>query len=164
MDIFVDTNILLDAKIGDVYKFFLTNKDNIYIEHTMLKHELQRPIGYAKELLNCGLNLTDMTDEEFILSQNIYNKNNQLSFYDCVAYSICKVRKWKLVTGDKKLRKISQKSKIEVHGFIWILQRCNISDSQMTLILQLLMQDNTRRIPKDKLIKAFPTIKENFKL
>ena len=33
MDVFVDTNILLDAKIGDVYKFFLANKDDIYIEH-----------------------------------------------------------------------------------------------------------------------------------
>lgn len=91
MALFVDSNILFDAKECNVYKEFLASNNNVYIEATMFKNEILTPIGYREELVNCGLKTFDMTDDEFNIATTIYNNNIHLSYYDCIAYTVSKI-------------------------------------------------------------------------
>lgn len=159
MALFVDSNILFDAKECDIYKNFLSTANDIYIETTMLKDEIQSPPDYAEELLHCGLKTFNITSHEFNVAISIYKNNPKLSIYDCIACTASKFRHLTLVTGDKQLRKIAQANNIEVHGFIWVLQQCNLDDTQIISIVQKLIKDNTRRIPKKELVEAFPIAK-----
>lgn len=163
MILFADTNILIDAQKVDVYKDFLQTEDEVFIESSMLVDEVKSPIGYAGELISCGLKTFDMTDDEFILAAEMHENDRKLSFYDCVAYAVSKSRNWILVTGDNRLRKTAERDGITVHGFIWILQQCCIEDDErMMSILKAIIDDSAVRLPKSKLLDAFPHLKDKF--
>lgn len=154
--LFVDSNILFDAKECNVYKEFLASNNNVYIEATMFKNEILTPIGYREELVNCGLKTFDMTDDEFNIATTIYNNNIHLSYYDCIAYTVSKIRNWILVTGDERLRKFATKNGVQVHGFIWALQQCNLSEEKIKQILnQIASGENMRRIPLNIFLNVF---------
>lgn len=156
MALFVDSNILFDAKECNVYKEFLASNNNVYIEATMFKNEILTSIGYREELVNCGLKTFDMTDDEFNIATTIYNNNIHLSYYDCIAYTVSKIRNWILVTGDERLRKFATKNGVQVHGFIWALQQCNLSEEKIKQILnQIASGENMRRIPLNIFLNVF---------
>lgn len=156
MALFVDSNILFDAKECNVYKEFLASNNNVYIEATMFKNEILTPTGYREELVNCGLKTFDMTDDEFNIATTIYNNNIHLSYYDCIAYTVSKIRNWILVTGDERLRKFATKNGVQVHGFIWALQQCNLSEEKIKQILnQIASGENMRRIPLNIFLNVF---------
>lgn len=109
-----------------------------------------------EELVNCGLKTFDMTDDEFNIATTIYNNNIHLSYYDCIAYTVSKIRNWILVTGDERLRKFATKNGVQVHGFIWALQQCNLSEEKIKQILnQIASGENMRRIPLNIFLNVF---------
>lgn len=161
MILFADTNILIDAQKVDVYKNFLQAEDEVFMESSMLVDEVKSPSGYANELISCGLKIFDMTDDEFVLATEMHENDKKLSFYDCVAYAVSKSRNWILVTGDNRLRKTAERDGITVHGFIWVLQQCDIEDDErMMSILKAIIDDSAVRLPKNKLLDAFPHLKD----
>lgn len=106
--------------------------------------------------VNCGLKTFDMTDDEFNIATTIYNNNIHLSYYDCIAYTVSKIRNWILVTGDERLRKFATKNGVQVHGFIWALQQCNLSEEKIKQILnQIASGENMRRIPLNIFLNVF---------
>ena len=91
----------------------------------------------------------------------MHENDKKLSFYDCVAYAVSKSRNWILVTGDNRLRKTAERDGITVHGFIWVLQQCDIEDDErMMSILKAIIDDSAVRLPKNKLLDAFPHLKD----
>lgn len=156
MTLFADTNILVDSFKLDIYKDFLALEDDIYMESSMLEDEVLNPPTYADELRTCGLKTTDMTDEEFVLAVETRELYHKLSFYDCVAYAVAKTRGWSLVTGDNRLRKLAEKNGVEVHGIIWVIQKCGFDDDRMKSIFDTIHSDSTILVPEDLLQAAFP--------
>lgn len=156
MTLFADTNILVDSFKLDIYKDFLALEDDIYMESSMLEDEVLNPPTYADELRTCGLKTTDMTDEEFVLAVETRELHHKLSFYDCVAYAVAKTRGWSLVTGDNRLRKLAEKNGVEVHGIIWVIQKCGFDDDRMKSIFDTIHSDSTILVPEDLLQAAFP--------
>lgn len=141
---------------GSFHKDFLALEDDIYMESSMLEDEVLNPPTYADELRTCGLKTTDMTDEEFVLAVETRELHHKLSFYDCVAYAVAKTRGWSLVTGDNRLRKLAEKNGVEVHGIIWVIQKCGFDDDRMKSIFDTIHSDSTILVPEDLLQAAFP--------
>ena len=126
------------------------------MESSMLEDEILNPPTYADELRTCGLKTTDMTDEEFVLAVETRELHHKLSFYDCVAYAVAKTRGWSLVTGDNRLRKLAEKNGVEVHGIIWVIQKCGFDDDRRKSIFDTIHSDSTILVPEDLLQAAFP--------
>lgn len=70
--------------------------------------------------------------------------------------AVSKIRNWILVTGDERLRKFATKNGVQVHGFIWALQQCNLSEEKIKQILnQIASGENMRRIPLNIFLNVF---------
>lgn len=63
---------------------------------------------------------------------------------------------WSLVTGDNRLRKLAEKNGVEVHGIIWVIQKCGFDDDRMKSIFDTIHSDSTILVPEDLLQAAFP--------
>lgn len=54
------------------------------------------------------------------------------------------------------LRKFATKNGVQVHGFIWALQQCNLSEEKIKQILnQIASGENMRRIPLNIFLNVF---------
>ena len=150
MVLFADTNILLDLKKIHLLKDFFSLCNTICIEESIFYDELLEPKGIQEELLKCGLLCVSMNDEEFLLARKVYEENPKLSFYDCVAYAVAKLRGWKLMTGDKRLRKYAESHQVKVHGLLWIISECEKEGINKNIILRALhivINDSRIRVP-----------------
>ena len=124
MILFADTNILLDLMKIRLLEEFFAGKHEVCIEISVFEDELISPSGIQKVLLTCGLQCIDMTNDEFILAQKTKRDKPKLSFYDCVAYAVAKIRGWTLLTGDRRLRKHAEENRVVVHGLLWSVHEC----------------------------------------
>ena len=151
MVLFADTNILLDLNKIHLLKKIFSLSNTICIEESIFYDELLEPQGIQEKLLNSGLLCVSMNDKEFMLAREVYEENPKLSFYDCVAFAIAKLRGWELMTGDKRLRKYAERHSIVVHGLLWAIRECEKEEIDKTSILRALsivMNDSRIRVPK----------------
>ena len=100
-----DTNVWLDfvaiEKLSLPFQLpyiYLMNDETV-------EDELLSPPGLSDELLQLGLQKTELTEEEFYLAEALTAKYTKPSVYDCIALAIAKVRGLTLLTGDGPLRK-----------------------------------------------------------
>ena len=119
-----DTNIWIDFNTVDSLDVpFMLREDFTYIMSSdTVNDELQSPPELKERLIELGLKITEMQEEEFqlLMKYSIYEK---LSVYDRIALSIAKNRKIILLSGDRNLRIAAGKEGVEVHGSLWILDR-----------------------------------------
>ena len=111
-------------------------------------------------LLKLGLQLADVTDDEFMQAISFQSRYTKLSFYDTLALSIAKARGWTLLTGDMPLRMAAAKEGVEVHGTIWVYDQLKTQgkitdDEYETVIGELIEAVKTGkcRLPKAELFK-----------
>ena len=116
-----DTNVWLDfvtiQRLGYPFRLpytYLMNSDAI-------EDELLSPPGLGQNLLQLGLQETELTEEEFFLAEEYMNRYAKPSIYDCVALAIAKVRGIILLTGDGPLRKAAKAEGVAVIGTIGVL-------------------------------------------
>jgi len=155
MVLFADTNILLDLKKIHLLKAFFSIKNHICIEESIFYDELLEPQGIQEELLKNGLICISMSDSEFLLAREVYDENPKLSFYDCVAYAVAKLRGWELMTGDKRLRKYAEQHNVIVHGLLWIIRECEKEEIDKLILLRALhivINDPKIRVPNQSVI------------
>ena len=151
MVLFADTNILLDLNKVKLFKEFFTLSNSICIEESIFYDELLEPKGIQEELLACGLLCVSMNNEEFLLARKVYEEKPKLSFYDCVAFAVAKLRGWELMTGDKRLRRYAELHQVKVHGLLWAIGECEKEEVDRATILKaihIIMSDSRIRIPK----------------
>lgn len=91
-----------------------------YMSQDTFEDELLRPESIQTELKAFGLQLVEMTDEEFHTAGVYLSQHKALSQYDAFALAIAKHRGWILLTGDMPLRTAAVREGVEVHGTIWI--------------------------------------------
>lgn len=91
-----------------------------FISRDTFREEFIKSESMRTSLLNLGLQLADVTDDEFMLATSYQSRYAELSLYDSFALAIAKTRCWTLLTGDMPLRKAAIKESVEVHGTIWV--------------------------------------------
>ena len=115
-----DTNIWIDFyEIGRVKHPFLLGY-KYYMCRASFEDELIKSKELREELLQNGLFLADITEEEFNLAQDYNREFRKLSVYDSIALALAKKRSLTLLTGDKPLRTAAERVGVECHGILWI--------------------------------------------
>lgn len=155
-----DTNIWIDFyEIGHLdHPFRLTHE--YYISKEAYNDELLKSDELRQELINKGLKLAEVNEDEFSQARAYSEMYRRLSIYDTIALSIAKSRKWILLTGDKRLREAAEKESVECHGIIWIYDELK-DDGMMTnkeyhsaiADLTEAVENGLCRLPKDELEK-----------
>lgn len=161
MVLFADTNILLDLNKIHLLKKFFSLSNTICIEESIFYDELLEPQGIQEKLLNSGLLCVSMNDKEFMLAREVYEENPKLSFYDCVAFAVAKLRGWELMTGDKRLRKYAERHSIVVHGLLWAIRECEKEEIDKTSILRALhivINDSRIRVPNRRAMVMYVSV------
>lgn len=85
--------------------------------------ELLSPPGLSGELLQLGLQKTELTEDEFFMAEEFTLKYAKPSVYDCIALAIAKIRGLTLLTGDGPLRKAAVAEGVTVMETIGILDQ-----------------------------------------
>lgn len=119
--------------------------------------ELLSPPGLSGELLQLGLQKTELTEDEFFLAEELASRYAKPSVYDCIALAIAKIRGLTLLTGDGPLRKAAIAEGVMVIGTIGILDQLHsgkyIEDEEYAECIQKLLEKNGGkvRLPKHEL-------------
>ena len=118
-----DTNVWLD--FWHIKKTLLPFKlEYVYLMSCdAVQDELLNPPSLKEKLLHSGLQQTQLTTQEFYLSETFAAKYIRLSRFDSMALAIAYERKIVLLTGDKALRKAAQAEGVRVIGTIAILDQ-----------------------------------------
>lgn len=152
-----DTNVWLDFVAIDRLNLpFLLPYVYLMNDETV-DDELLSPPGLSNELLQLGLQKTELTEDEFFLAEELASKYAKPSIYDCIALAISKVRGLILLTGDGPLRKAAVIEGVTVMGTIGILDqlhsRKHITDEEYAYCIQKLLEKNGGkvRLPKHEL-------------
>ena len=118
-----DTNVWLDfveiEKLSLPFQLpyvYLMNDETV-------ENEMLSPPGLCNKLLQMGLEKTELTEEEFYLTETLTARYAKPSVYDCIALAIAKVRGLTLLTGDGPLRKAAAAEGVNVMGTIGILDQ-----------------------------------------
>lgn len=90
------------------------------ISRSTFDDEIVKSDEMRSRLLELGLSLIDITDDEYNDSLLYMERYPKLSVYDALALSIAKRRAWVLLTGDKPLRKAAEQEQVECHGTLWV--------------------------------------------
>lgn len=155
-----DTNIWIDFfEIRHIDHPFLLEYD-FYLSSAAYEDELIKSDELREKLLESGLRLADVTDDEFLTAQAFRSHYPKLSLYDALALSIAKSRSWTLLTGDRPLRNAAEHEGVGCHGVIWIydelLRQNKIgADAYHNAMRDLLtaVQEGRCRLPVDELLK-----------
>lgn len=115
-----DTNVWIDFnEIGQLNIPFRLNYQ-YYISRDTFVDEFLKSETMKNDLLKYGLQLADVSGEEYEYALSIQSGNPRLSLYDCLALSIAKKRNWILLSGDKALRDVANIEGVDCHGTIWV--------------------------------------------
>lgn len=78
---------------------------------------------FGDRLIQCGLDVVELSSAELRDAIAIHGQSGKLSFPDTFAYSLAKNRAWTLLTGDGALRKLARDEQLSMHGVLWIIER-----------------------------------------
>lgn len=155
-----DSNIWFDFNSPDRIGHPFRLDCELYISRAAFDEELIEPSTLRRELLERGLQLADIQEDELQLALLFQQRYIRLSVYDSFALAIAKHRGWILLTGDKPLTKAAKKEGVECHGTLWVYdqlidagkitlqERRNAMDGLIELVLA-----GKRRLPLDELRK-----------
>lgn len=155
-----DTNVWIDFhEIGHLDHPFRLNFE-YYISRDTFQEEFLKSESMKNDLMSLGLQLADVTDEEFMQAVAFQGRYQELSLYDTFALAIAKLRGWTLLTGDMPLRKAAVKEGVEVHGTIWVYDQLKIQgkmteDEYDSVIGELIdaVKNGHCRLPMGELLK-----------
>lgn len=118
-----DTNVWIDfSEIGQLSIPFKLGYQYFISRYTFID-EFIKPETMKDDLLQYGLQLADISEEEYADAVLFQSKYCRLSLYDSFALSIAKNRGWILLSGDKPLRDAAIVEGVECHGTIWVCDR-----------------------------------------
>lgn len=155
-----DTNIWIDFyEIRRLEHPFLLEYQ-YYISSDAFAEEFVKSKNLREELLQAGLQLASISEEEFVDAITFQERYRKLSFHDSIALAIAKNREWVLLTGDNSLRKAAAQEDVECHGVIWVydellnkgkIPRSDYHEAMQALLLAV--QNGKCRLPIKMLIE-----------
>ncbi len=154
-----DTNVWLDFVAIDRLALPFRLPYTYMMDGDAIEDELLNPPDVGKDLVKMGLQVIELTEEEFFLAEELSEKYAKPSIYDCIALAIAKTRDIILLTGDGPLRRAAKVEGVRVMGTIGILDRLveghYIDSEEFRYCIRELLKHNGRkvRLPENELKK-----------
>lgn len=163
-----DSSCLIDLRKVSLLDAFLKLPYDILIPNTLFDEELLKFTEAQKSgMVRGGLKVVDLPGQSVLRAQEVVRAAPQLSAHDGFAFALAETHPGCiLLTGDGYLRTLAATNKIEVHGFLWVIDeihRNGLSNAKiLTAALRLLGDDPAVRLPRRELaayIKRYEGLK-----
>ena len=155
-----DSNIWFDFYSPDRFDHPFRLGYELYISRAAFDEELVEPTTLRTALLEHGLQVADVQDDELATALSLQQKHKRLSVHDSIALAIAKHRGWVLLTGDKPLTNAAKEEKVECHGTIWVYDQLiaagKITPEEKRIAMDGLIElvlAGKRRLPLEELRK-----------
>jgi len=152
-----DTSCLIDLRKVSLLDVFLKLPYEILIPNTLFEDELLKFTDAQKRgLIRGGMKVVDLPGERVLRAQEVVGAIPQLSVHDGFAFALAEHHQdCILLTGDGSLRRLAAKHKIEVHGFLWVVDEIHqnrlTTAQRLYAALHLLSRDPAVRLPRREL-------------
>lgn len=150
-----DTSVLVDLERGEILETIFCLPFNFAVPSLLYQMELKDYGGDA--LINLGLRLEVLDNEEVALAQSYWIKRRSLSVPDSWALALAKSRSWVLLSGDKKLVELAKEEEVAVHGVLWLFDRMHeegVADgNKLGTSLRVIAAHPRCRLPKAEIEK-----------
>jgi predicted nucleic acid-binding protein len=152
-----DSSCLIDLRKVSLLDAFLKLPYEILIPNTLFEEELLKfTEAHKRALLRGGLKVIDLPGERVLRAQQVVRDAPQLSVHDGFAFALAETHTGCiLLTGDGYLRKLAESHKIDVHGFLWVIdeihQKQLSTAKTLCAALRLLAGDPAVRLPRREL-------------
>ncbi|PYU23074.1 MAG: hypothetical protein DMG30_13070 [Acidobacteria bacterium] len=149
-----DSSCLIDLRKLSLLDAFLKLPYEILIPNTLFEEELLKFTEAQKRgMLRGGLKVIDLPGDRVLRAQQVIRSAPQLSVHDGLAFALAEAHPGCiLLTGDGYLRSLAATHKIEVHGFLWVvdeLHKHRLSGAKiLCAALRTLSGDPAVRLPR----------------
>lgn len=118
-----DSSVLMDLAKAELIESTLALPFEFMIPDVMLATELLDLGRYTGDgLVSLGFKRGGLDGAEVTTAMGYFRQHRaQLSLNDCFAWRLAEVHKGILMTGDGDLRKLAERSGVEVHGALWAI-------------------------------------------
>ena len=114
-----DTSVLIDLERGCLLEAAFRLPFAFAVPDLLYEQELKARDG--KRLIELGLEIGEL-DGDGVTQALEYRKGvPALSLPDCFALALAWRGNWTLLTGDAKLRRLAEASRVACHGLLWLL-------------------------------------------
>lgn len=154
-----DSSCLIDLRKASLLEIFIQLPYEILIPNTLFEEELLKFTDQERAILTDGLKVMDLPGERVLRAQEVISDWPGLTIHDCFAFALAdSCPGCILLSGDGGLRNLADKSKIEVHGILWVIDELYanelISVDNLLVALRLLAGDVAVRLPR-RLLGAY---------
>lgn len=152
-----ESSSIIDLRKVSLLDVFLRLPYEILIPNTLFEEELLKFTEAQKRaLIKGGLKVVDLPGERVLRVQKIIRSAPRLSVNDGFAFALAESHPGcVLLTGDGCLRDLAVTLKMEVHGFLWVVDEIHRHQFSITDVLcralHSLAEDPTVRLPKREL-------------
>lgn len=163
-----DSSCIIDLRKVSLLDVFLKLPYEILIPNTLFEEELLKfTEAQKRSLIKGGLKVIDLPGERVLRAQQVIRAAPRLSVNDGFAFALAESRPGCiLLTGDGCLRDLAITHKIEVHGFLWIVDEIHqhklSTVNVLSAALRILADDPAVRLPRSALaaiIKKYEAMK-----
>jgi rRNA-processing protein FCF1 len=125
--IVTDANILIYLSRLDLIESFFNMNFSVHTTDFIID-EYYRGKKKEKNLKNINKYMRSGKIEVHVYDYNkiftLHEQKKSLTASDCSIYILSREIKAILLTGDRKLKLFSEKGDVEVHGIIWLIDKC----------------------------------------
>lgn len=152
-----DTSCLIDLRKAALLAAFLRLPFEVLIPDTLFEDELLSFTAEEKKsLVKSGLKVIDLPGPQVARARDVVRAQPRLSVHDGFAFALAETHTGCiLLTGDSALRVLAERSRIEVHGVLWvcdqIVEQGLSTAERLHAALSKLAADPTVRLPKREL-------------
>ena len=150
-----DTSVLIDLERGSLLVPCFHLSFALAVPDLLYERELKDYGG--NHLLELGLRVEALENDGVALSQSYQRNNQSLSMPDSFALALAKTNSQTLLSGDRGLRELAEKEKVECHGVLWLLNQLFkervSSKSDLHSALEAIASHPRCRLPKNEIQK-----------
>jgi predicted nucleic acid-binding protein len=120
-----DTSCLVDLRKGGLIEPMLALPFRFVVTYNVRVSELLE-FGEAewRRLESLGMETIDPPGEQIVEAGAVMAQHRKLSFEDSLNFVVARANQLSiLLTGDRALRTVAERSGIEVHGILWIVEQ-----------------------------------------
>lgn len=148
-----DTSVLIDIQRASLLARLFALPYDFVVPDLLYETELIEWIG--PELLELGLQVTELEPHEIVRATTLKRAKAALSTPDVFAFCLAAERGWTLLTGDGALRKEAERQELSMHGVLWLfdeLERHEVCEvGVLRTGLETLRDHHRCRLPADEI-------------
>lgn len=153
-----DSSILIELAKWSLLKEIFQLPFEFIIPDALYEDELINLGATSREqLIEYGLRVEALDPAQMAQASAYSDTNLRLTIHDCFAVTLALTNNWPLLTGDKRMRALAEKERIETHGVLWIIDLLVshgvTHKSAMTKVLRGMLTDSTTRLPPAEINK-----------